>query len=144
MIPLDRGLLSLDTEVTSVLPAFSELQVLESIGTDGPVLRSARRPTTLRHLLTHTSGLAYDGFHPKQALYQDITGAPHILSGTIASMNYPLMFDPGDDFAYGIDWAGRMVASVDGRAIDRFSQEEIFDPLGMADTIVNSVPATRE
>ena len=37
-----------------------------------------------------------------------------------------------------------MVASVDGRVIDRFSQEEIFDPLGMADTIVNSVPATRE
>lgn len=51
-------------------------------------------------------------------------------------MYYPLMFDPGEDFAYGIgiDWVGRVVEQVDGRTIDRFCREEIFAPLDMTST----------
>ena len=136
MILVDRGLLALETPVDSVLPEFKDIRVLESVGPDGPVMRPLRRPVTLRHLLTHTSGLAYPS-HRKQAAYMKATGAPHVLTGTLASLkSFPLMFDPGEDFAYGIghDWAGRMVERIDGLPIDRFCQEEIFGPLGMTDT----------
>jgi CubicO group peptidase (beta-lactamase class C family) len=46
------------------------------------------------------------------------------------------MFDPGTQWGYGtgIDWLGRVVEQVDGRSIDRFCREEIFEPLGMKDT----------
>ena len=136
MIVIDRGQLTLDTPVSSVLPEFSEIKVLEEVGPNGPVFREPRRPVTLRHLLTHTSGLAYDTFDAKQTAYEAATGSAHILSGTKASWFYPLMFDPGEAFTYGIgtDWAGLMVAAVDGRPIDVFCEEEIFTPLGMVDT----------
>ena len=51
-------------------------------------------------------------------------------------MYYPLAFDPGArwDYGPGIDWLGQVVEAVDGRKIDRFCQEEIFDPLNMPDT----------
>src|SRR5271165_1160918 len=58
IILVGRDLVSLDTPVTSVLPDFHEIQVLETIGRDGPVLRPPQRPVTLRHLLTNTSGFA--------------------------------------------------------------------------------------
>ena len=70
MIVIDRGVLNLDTPVVSVLPEFSEIKVLDEIGGDGPVFREPCRPVTLRHLLSHTSGLAYDAFDAKQAAYQ--------------------------------------------------------------------------
>jgi CubicO group peptidase (beta-lactamase class C family) len=136
MIVLDRGLLTLDTPVVAVLPEFAEIQVLESLGPDGPVFRAPRRPVTLRHLLAHTSGLAYETFDARQFAYQAATGSERLGSGTKASWFYPLMFDPGDAFTYGIgaEWAGLMVAVADGRSIERFCQEEIFDPLGLRDT----------
>jgi methyl acetate hydrolase len=133
MILIDRGKLRLDTEVREVLPQFGKVQVLEAMGPDGPVLRPGRRPATLRHLLTHTSGLAVDAFDQKMRAFQLSTGLPHERWGTVHAMNSPLMFDPGDGWAYGngTDWAGYMVQQVDGRPLDQFCREEIFEPLGM-------------
>ena len=136
MILIDRNLLSLDTPVASVLPEFSEIQVLTKMGPNGPELRPPARPVTLRHMLTHTAGFAYEAWSPKQALWQMITGAAHPVTGTLASLRSPLMFEPGEDFAYGIgfDWLGPIIEKLDGRKVDRFCKEEIFDPLGMNDT----------
>jgi CubicO group peptidase (beta-lactamase class C family) len=66
----------------------------------------------------------------------EATGASTILSGLTVAMNYPLLFEPGArwDYGIGIDWLGRMVEKIDGRRIDQFCKEEIFDPLGMNDT----------
>jgi len=145
LIIVERGQLSLDTEVREVLPQFDKLQVLESMGPDGPVLRPARRPATLRHLLTHTSGLAYDAFDEKMRVFQSTTGIPQVSTGSYQALNYPLMFDPGDGWVYGIgiDWAGYMVQQVDGRPVDQFCREEIILPLGMTNTTfeVDEVPA---
>jgi CubicO group peptidase (beta-lactamase class C family) len=126
----------MDTPVASILPEWDDLRVLESIGPNGAVLRRPRTACTLRYLLTHTSGLAYETFHPTQWAYQELPGSPHILDGTKACFSYPLMFDPGTDFIYGIsiDWAGRMVERIDGRTIDRFCHDEIFEPLAMLNT----------
>jgi len=146
LILVDRGLLSLETRVASVLPEFSDIQVLESISRDGLVLRPPRRPVTLRHLLTHTAGFAYGTWNTNQAAYHEFTGMPHVLTGTLASLYYPLHFDPGEDFSYGIglDWAGRVIERIDGRRIDHFCQEEIFRPLGMVDTAFEPEAAARD
>ena len=137
MILVERDLLSLGTPLVSVLPEFGEIQVLETIGPDGPVLRPPRRPVTLLHLLTNTSGFAYDPWHKKQAIWQLVSGAPHPVAGTVISLKHPLMFDPGEDFAYGFgfDWLALIIEKLDGRNVEQFCQEEIFGPLGMADTV---------
>jgi len=137
MILVDRGLLSPDTIVESVLPEFSAIRVLDSLDDNGPNFRAPRRPVTLRDLLTHTSGFAYDTWNAHQRAYQEFTGMPHIIVGTLASMYYPLQFDPGDGWAYGIglDWVGQMIERVDGRRVDQFCYEEILEPLGMSDTV---------
>jgi CubicO group peptidase (beta-lactamase class C family) len=146
LILVDRGQLSLETPVADVLPEFAKLQVVESVGPEGPVLRPARRPATLRHLLTHTSGLAYEAFHETMHVFQQSTGLQdHLTTGAISSLQTPLMFDPGEGWAYGIgyDWAGYMVQQVDGRPIHQICQEEILDPLGLKNTAFESdaVPA---
>lgn len=137
LLAIDRGLLSLDTPVVSVVPEFSDIQVLVTMGPDGPVLRPPRTQVTLRHLLTHTSGFAYPSTNDEQSLYNKVMGAPGPLAPSLESMKYPLMFDPGTRWEYGIgiDWAGLMVQRADGRRIDRFCHEEIFVPVGMTDTM---------
>jgi CubicO group peptidase (beta-lactamase class C family) len=90
----------------------------------------------LRHLATHTSGFVYEFWNGDMAKYLETTGHPGILSGLKEALNYPLVFDPGErwDYGIGIDWLGQVVEAVDGRRIDAFCREEILDPLGMRDT----------
>jgi CubicO group peptidase (beta-lactamase class C family) len=136
MILMDRGKLSPDATVESIVPEFGALKVLEGFGPDGPKMRAQRVKPTVRHLATHTSGLVYEFWNKNVARYMELTGHPSILSGLLASMNYPLLFDAGErwDYGIGIDWLGRVVEKVDGRRIDKFCIEEIFDPLRMPDT----------
>ncbi|HEY6353273.1 MAG TPA: serine hydrolase domain-containing protein [Burkholderiaceae bacterium] len=136
MILMDRGKLSPDASVESILPEFAALKVLEGFGPDGPKLRAPRGKATVRHLATHTSGLVYEFWNADMPRYMEATGAPSILSGLTQSLNYPLLFEPGErwDYGIGIDWLGRVVEKVDGRRIDRFCIEEIFEPLRMPDT----------
>jgi methyl acetate hydrolase len=136
MILMDRGKLSPDAIVEGILPEFAELKVLEGFGADGPKLRAPRTKATVRHLATHTSGLVYEFWNTEVPRYMEATGSPTILSGLAVALKYPLQFDPGErwDYGIGIDWLGRVVEKVDGRSIDRFCREEIFDPLKMGDT----------
>lgn len=137
MILMDRGQLKPDTPVESVLPEFAQIRLLEGFDGDGkPKLRAPRVKATARHLATHTSGLTYEFWNADMPRYMAATGAPTILSGLKVALNYPLLFEPGErwDYGIGIDWLGQMVEKIDGRRIDRFCKEEIFDPLGMPDT----------
>jgi CubicO group peptidase (beta-lactamase class C family) len=136
MILMDRGKLKADDTVESIVPEFGELQLLEGFDGETPRLRKPRNKATVRHLATHTSGLVYEFWNTEMPRYMQSSGAPTILSGLTASMNYPLQFEPGErwDYGIGIDWLGRIVEKIDGRRIDRFCREEIFDPLGMPDT----------
>jgi methyl acetate hydrolase len=136
MILMDRGKLSPDAVVEGILPEFAELKVLEGFDADGPKLRAPRTKATVRHLATHTSGLVYEFWNAEVPRYMEATGSPSILSGLAVALKYPLQFDPGErwDYGIGIDWLGRIVEKVDGRSIDRFCRDEIFDPLRMGDT----------
>ena len=137
MILIDRGKLNPDTPVEEILPQFSEIKLLEGFDGDTPRLRPPKMKATVRHLATHTSGFVYEFFSSQIiSKYMEATGHPTILSGLKASLNYPLSFEPGErwDYGIGIDWLCQVVEAVDGRRIDAYCQEEIFDPLGMPDT----------
>ncbi len=135
-ILVDRNELSLDTPIAEVLPAWDDLQVLEGFDGDTPRLRPQQTRGTIRHLTTHTSGMEYEFWNADVAKYLEVAGHPTILSGLNVSLNYPLTADPGTRWGYGpsIDWLGRIVETIDGRRIDAFCREEIFEPLGMATT----------
>ena len=136
MILMDRGKLNPNTPVEEILPEYTKVQVLEGFDGDTPRLRAPRTKATVRHLATHTSGFTYEFWSADISKYLQVTGHPWILSGQKASLFYPLTFDPGErwDYGIGIDWLGQVVEAVDGRKIDRFCREEILDPLNMADT----------
>ena len=136
MILIDRGRLDLDTPAEEILPRFGEIKVLDGFDGATPRLRAPKVKPTVCHLATHTSGFAYESFNRDVLRYLEVTGCPSIASGLEASLNYPLVSEPGErwDYSIGVDWLGQMVEAVDGRRIDAFCHNEIFDPLDMPDT----------
>jgi CubicO group peptidase (beta-lactamase class C family) len=125
---VEQGKVTLDEPVAKHLPKLEKLDVLESFDAAGkPVLRPARTPITLKHLLTHTSGLCYDIWDEKMFRY-----APNAAPGAVG----PLMFEPGTRWQYGqgCDWAGRLVEAISGMTLEDYFQAKIFRPLGMEDT----------
>jgi CubicO group peptidase (beta-lactamase class C family) len=136
MILIGRGKLSPDTPVEEILPQFADIKVLDGFDGDTPRLRVPKSKATVRHLATHTSGFVYEFWNGDIPKYMEVTEHPTILSGLKTSLKYPLVFEPGGrwDYGIGIDWLGQIVEAVDGRRIDAFCREEIFDPLGMPDT----------
>ncbi len=133
---VERGLLKLDEPVSRWLPEFADPQVIEGFDDTGaPILRPAARPITLRHLLTHTSGLGYDFMNATQAQVRVHQGgaAAH---GSKAALLGPLLFDPGERWEYGTntDWAGLAVEAASGATLDQWFETEIFAPLRMTET----------
>ena len=125
---VERGVLGLDEPVGARLPGLAEPMVLTGFDDAGhPLTRPARTPITLRHLLTHTSGLGYDFCHADLARNQV---SPSPATGAL------LVFDPGAGWQYGVslDWAGQLVEQASGRPFHSYLDEEILAPLGMRDT----------
>ena len=134
---VERGKLSLDEPIKSLLPQLANPKVLEGFDFAGnPKLRPAKRDITLRHLLTHTSGYVYDIWNAEMARFQEKTGTPGIMSCMDAALTTPLMADPGTQWEYGIgvDWAGKAVEAASKQKLGGYMKENIFDPLGMKDT----------
>ncbi len=134
---VERGKLSLDGDIAAVLPELSQIQVLDGFAADGtPKLRAPKRAMTLRQLLTHTSGHAYDMWNADIGAYMRATGTPGITSCKNAALSLPLASDPGETWQYGIgiDWAGKAVEAVTGQTLARYMQDNILLPLGMTDT----------
>ena len=134
---VEQGRLSLDGPVPDIDPALARPQVLEGFDASGaPRLRPAKRPITLRDLLTHTAGFVYEMWNADAKRYVEATGIPPVLSGRLAALRRPLAFDPGDRWEYGIniDWVGQLVEAASGMNLDAYFREHIFGPLGMSDT----------
>ena len=137
MMLVDRGKIGMDDPVDMYLPEMAaSLRVLEGWDGDSPRYRRPNEMPTLRQLATHTSGLVYEFWNAEIGEWMQRTGHPTVISGLDASLNYAMAFDPGErwDYGLGIDWLGKVVEAVDGRRIDIFLKEELFDPLGMSDT----------
>src|SRR5439155_1068354 len=130
---VEQGKLALDAPVPDIDPALGRPQVLEGFDAAGqPRLRPAKRPITLRHLLTHTAGFTYDWSNPNTLRYAEATGMPPMPSGQCAALCQPLAFDPGEKWEYGIniDWVGRIIETVSGQPLDAYLREHVCGPLG--------------
>jgi CubicO group peptidase (beta-lactamase class C family) len=153
MILADEGRLSLTDPVAKFIPEFRDAKVFApaagaSTTGDGNVTHAvvpAERPVTIRHLLTHTSGLCY-GFAGRPQLTALIKQAEIAdgLSETSVTLEdnarriaaIPLINQPGAEWEYGLstDVLGRVVEVASGMPFDRFLEERLFKPLGMEDT----------
>jgi methyl acetate hydrolase len=134
---VEQGKLKLDEPVPAIDPTLASPQVLEGFEASGePKLRPAKRPITLRHLLTHTAGFGYEQWDPNINRYVKTAGLPSRATGKLVTIRMPLVFDPGDRWLYGIntDWVGRLVEASSGLPLDVYFRDNIFTPLGMSDS----------
>jgi methyl acetate hydrolase len=143
---VEQGKLKLDQPASEILPELASPQVLDGFDAAGtPQLRPAKRPVTLRQLLTHTAGFTYDIWNENTGRYEKYANLPAIGSCKEDALKTPLAFDPGDRWEYGIniDFAGKMVEKVSGERLESYFHEHIFGPLGMADTSFKLSPSQR-
>jgi len=143
---VERGKLKLDAPAAEVVPELASKGVLEGFDAAGKArTRPPRRPITLRHLMTHTSGLGYDTWNADIMKYRQATGVPAVGSCQNAALTTPLLAEPGERWEYGIsiDWVGKMVEAASGQRLDRYMIEHLFNPLGMSDTGFAIGPAQR-
>lgn len=149
MILHERGDLLISDPLGKYLPEWENAQVGVPNDQGGLDLEPLDRQITLRHLLTHTSGIGYGGFtnpeeHPANQIWLDagftgwyLASREEPIRETIRTMaSLPLMAQPGEEWIYGynIDILGAVIEVASGKPLDEFLQEEIFTPLGMDDT----------
>ena len=144
MMLYEEGHFQLGTPVSEFIPAFKDMQVYTE---DGRTTVDTEREMTIKHLLTHTSGLIYGGDweHPINERYR----AADFYGGDLAHMaqelgSIPLLHHPGDGWNYGMstDVLGYLVEVVSGIPFEEFLKTRILNPLGMNDTAF-SVPAEK-
>ena len=138
MMLVDQGKLKLDDEVAKYLPKWKDPVVITKFheADASYETRPAKRPITIRHLLTHTSGLGYGFASPMLTKIMEKTKK--------TELDLPLLFDPGDNWAYGPSTRvlGHVVEAISGQKIDAFLESKILSPLGMHDTSY-LVPTTK-
>ncbi|MBR7742243.1 beta-lactamase family protein [Phycicoccus sp. BSK3Z-2] len=133
----ERGDLDLDAPVEEYVPEFAEVQVLDGWDGDTPRLRAPATKATVRHLVTHTTGLGYWFWNEDLVRFEAATGTPNVVPGSMDAFKAPMTTDPGTRFVYGIntDWLGRVVEAVAGSTLDVVVKEHVTGPLGMDDTM---------
>lgn len=148
MMLYEEGHFRLGDPVSDYIPAFEDMRVLADSADPSKPLEEratveAERPITIRHLLTHTSGLAYQ-WNPQLGEAYEEAGITHGLVGDEDPLSediprlaeFPLLHQPGEAWTYGlsVDVLGYLVEKVAGRPFPEFLQERIFGPLGMDHT----------
>ena len=124
---VESGRVKLDEPASTYLPALSQVQVLEEFDarTGKAKLRPPKAAPTVRQLLSHTSGFAYELFDPKLHDYVAAGAIPSIRQWDDAFLKAPLVFDPGSRWEYGIstDVLGRMVERLPPRRTEPSTRE---------------------
>jgi len=144
---LEDGKYSLDDPVSKYLPALKDMKVWTGGTQEEPKLEALKRLVTVKHLLTHTSGLIYDfaGNDELTKLWRaaDLWSGPGLDSFITKLGRLPLKHQPGDAYTYGVnqDVQGALIERVSGQRFGAFLEERIFRPLGMKDTGFDVPPA---
>ncbi|MCD4710638.1 MAG: beta-lactamase family protein [Bacteroidales bacterium] len=148
MMLWEEGKFRLDDPVSKYIPEFSDPMVLKSFTyTDTSyVAVPADKEITIRHLLTHTSGIGYgviDRDERFKMIYEK-TGITDLFTTENISIGesvkklatLPLHHNPGEAFTYseGLDVLGYFIEVVSGMPFDQFLRKHLFDPLGMDNT----------
>jgi methyl acetate hydrolase len=127
---VEEGRLKLDDPVGKYVAKFKDPLVITKFNPADASYetRPAKRSITIRHLLTHTSGIGYAFSSPTYAAIQQKTKK--------ADYDMPLLFEPGESWAYGASTRvlGDVVMAVTGQRIDAYLQSRILGPLGLSDT----------
>lgn len=143
MMLWEEGRFQLDDPIKRYLPYFDSPRVLVRYDSVSGVCetRPADKDITIRHLLTHTSGISYGGVHGEIARREGVPTLNSLDSVSLADMvegisRLPLAHDPGDAFTYSMntDVLGRLIEVLSGQSVDVYLRERIFEPLGMVDT----------
>ncbi|HTQ66697.1 MAG TPA: serine hydrolase domain-containing protein [Puia sp.] len=150
MMLWEEGKFSLDDPVSKFIPSFAHETVLNSFSFKDTTYTTvpAKRPITIRDLLTHTSGIGYPGIgSPEEnAIYAKsyLTGGVGVkdqkLSDAMTRLgSLPLFFQPGEKWMYGLnhDVLGYLIEIWSGMTLEEFFAKRIFQPLGMKDTYFN-------
>ncbi len=131
MMLVEEGKLRLDDEVSKYLPAFKSPQVISRLDLTAGTYetRPATHAITIRHLLTHTSGIGYSWLDPGLVMIGRLTGRT-------SEAELPLVNEPGERWTYGAGpkVLGDVVEKLSGQSIDAFFKNRILGPLGMLDT----------
>ncbi len=134
----DQGKFNLDDKLSEFIPEFTDTKVYNP---ETKSLEPKENELTVRHLLTHTSGIPYgwDQNAYVDSLYRELSAGAW--DGTIGEKvkilaTIPLKNQPGTKWEYGlsIDVAGYLVEVLSGKPLDEYMKIVIFDPLGMDDT----------
>ncbi|HCK09440.1 MAG TPA: serine hydrolase [Candidatus Latescibacteria bacterium] len=143
MMLYERGLFQLDDPVSEYLPALKDMTVYIKGAPDDYATEPANTAITIRHLLTHTSGLTY-GFldsHPVDAIYRskgiETLDANYDIGSFVDRLgDLPLLFSPGTKWNYSVatDVIGRLIEVLSGKRLDTYFNEHILGPLGMKET----------
>lgn len=148
MMLWEEGKFRLDDPISKYIPEFKDTKILKTFSYSDTTWtgEAPKTPITIRHLLTHTSGIGYgfiDGDERFKMLYQKagitdaFTTERVILADNIKKLaKMPLHHEPGSNFTYseGLDVLGYFIEIVSGMPFDKFLQTHIFDPLEMNDT----------
>jgi methyl acetate hydrolase len=139
MMLFEEGKLKLDDPVSKYLTGFNNLRVITKFNQKDATYetRPAKRPMTIRHLLTHTSGIGYRFSNPIENRLTEATKK--------GEWELPLLSDPGDKWTYGASTRvlGMIVEKITGMPLEAYYQQRIFKPLGMVDTSY-AVPAAKQ
>ena len=139
----EEGRFQLDDPVSRYLPEFADMRVVTGADQHGNLTSEpAKHAITIRHLLTHTSGLGYGPGYDRTTELGKVWAALKIaVPGTLAEKvraiaSLPLYSEPGDAwrYSYADDVLGRLVEVVAGVPFDRFLKARLFEPLGMRHT----------
>jgi methyl acetate hydrolase len=137
---VEQGKLGLDEHVSKYVPEIDELEVMDGTTEDGKVrTRPAHSKALVRHLFTHTIGLAYDFFDQQSSQWcveNERTPGSYMIPGTRSAFVQPSVSDPGTKYAYGIsiDYLGFVLEKVTGQPLFDYIRQNITEPLGMKST----------
>ena len=137
MILWEEGKFQLDDPIATHLPQFADQRVFVDAGApDMSKTRARRGNITVRHLLTHTSGIGSRSspiYRAERVRLRSIA-LPQMVDN---AARVPLFEDPGTRFRYGISTTmlGRLVEIWSGMPLEQFLDERVFEPLGMTDTV---------
>ena len=143
MMEYEKGKLLLEDPVSKYIPSFANLATVKDYdeSTDTYFMEGTSHDITIRELLTHTSGIAYGIEQDERDGGPDIPFFASLENETTAEVVdrialRPLAHHPGEDFTYGlgIDVAGRVLEVVSGQELDDYLRDNIWQPLGMADS----------
>ncbi|KIW17991.1 hypothetical protein PV08_02277 [Exophiala spinifera] len=136
---VEKGLVKLDDDVTSILPEIKDIDILrgfdESLGR--PILGKCQNTVTLRGLLTHSTGLGYAFSNPLLIRWRAYQNKSTALPASEFEKNYfmPLLHEPGESWVYGtgIEWAGILIERIVGTNLQSYLQQHVWDPVGVKD-----------